>query len=228
MMVTIKVRNRVIIFAVALLVVIQLSSCSVVHLKIRDALNKGEATNFEGNILYATDPWERAMEYECVAHLRFVEKVPHFSEEKRAEYVFEVVEWLKGGNGEERVSVYSPYYKLSYSYSLMEASEADGRKYEVGKEYLLPFSVSDSGVYITTWHYFPLYDDMLKAVSHNGYCGYWEMFVSVAYPEGVETLSKEEFLNCIRSAFNDPEVFKAAAKEIQTERDRPVEDETIA
>ena len=156
--------------------------------------------------------------------MKFVEKIPHFSKEKRAEYVFEVVEWLKGGNGEDRVSVYSHYYPLSYSYSFMEVSEADGRKYEVGKEYLLPFSVSDSGAYVTSWHYFPLYDDMLHAVSHNGYCGYWEMFVSVAYPDGIESLSCEEFLNCIKSGLDDPEAFKAAAMEIMMERELSAED----
>ena len=220
MMVIMKRWNRAAILALTLFVIIQLTSCSAVHLKIRDVLNKGEAANFEGNIQYSTYSWERAIEYECVAHLKFVEKIPHFSKEKRAEYVFEVVEWIAGGNGETRVSVYSPYYPLSYSYSLMEASEANGRKYEVGKEYLLPFNVSDSGLYVTSWHYFPLSDDMLQALSYNGY--YWDMFVKVVYPDGVESLSCEEFLNCVKSGFDDPEAFKAAAMEIiQAELENP-------
>lgn len=50
---------------------------------------------------------------------------------------------------------------------------------------------------------------------------FWDMFVKVVYPDGVEKLSCEEFLNCIRSGYADPEAFKEEASKIQAELEKP-------
>ena len=191
-----------------------------VHLDIRDYINRGKRPPLM-IIDYNTYDWDRALEFPHVAVLKFIERVPHFSKERRTEYIFEVVEWLNGGKGESKISVFSPYYSgYTYTSSVMEAYEEDWRLsgrckgYEVGGEYLLPLVDYAGGYGNADIFCFQIIEAVMEWSKTNKY---WKMFVSVAYPEGVESLSKEEFLKCIKNGFDDPEAFRTVAMEIQRE-----------
>ena len=114
----------------------------------------------------------RSFVYNDTLHVRFVEMKRHEDEFKRAEYVFEIVEWLtdvdathnKHNFGElKTISVYSwaDPYKLK-SYAELYAINY-GRTYEVGKEYVIVMGFqgyTDDGYadWVLHDHYFPLED----------------------------------------------------------------------
>ena len=223
-----KIKTKI-ICVIAIVLVLSLLSVTIInyseiklalrkiHLDLREYINK-DVMGWGWNIDYARYYWEIALDFDNVAVVRMVERIPHFSEDKRAEYVFEVVEWIKGGKGENSISVYSPYYSDTPSYSFMEAMERK-YKYEPGKTYILPLYEYDNGYrnMHELDHYQPLYDEIYGKRRDS----FWDMFVKVAYPDGVEKLSCEEFLNCIRSGYADPEAFKEEASKIQEELEKP-------
>lgn len=110
--------------------------------------------------------------YNDTLHVRFIEMKRHEDEYKRAEYVFEIVEWLTDVDemhynhnfGElKTISVYS----WAYPYKLKSYAELYainyGHTYEVGKEYVIVARFSgytDDGYadWVLSPHYFPLED----------------------------------------------------------------------
>ena len=230
-----KIKTKIICVIAIVLVLILLSVTIVnyseiklalrkIHLDIRDRFNEGQGAFW--SICYGRAYWEIALDFDNLAVVRFVERIPHFSKDKRAEYVFEVVEWIKGGKGEISISVYSPYNSRTFSYSYME-SLGKNYKYEPGKMYLIPLREYEDGYrnMHALDHYQPLYDEIYPKVYGQRWNTFWDMFVKVAYPDGVESLSREEFLNCIKSGYADPEAFKAAAMEIIQEEANASSDE---
>ena len=230
-----KIKTKI-ICVIAIVLVLALLSVTIVnyseiklalrkiHLDLRDRINK-DVVCVRGDIDYARYYWEIALDFDSLAVVRFVERIPHFSQDKRAEYVFEVVEWIKGGNEEGCISVYSPYDSNTFSYSHMESLE-EYYKYEPGKTYIIPLYEYEDGYRNKKAfdHYQPLDEEIYRPYSGKivVWSCFWDMFVKVAYPDGVEKLSCEEFLNCIRSGYADPEAFKAAAMEIiQEEWEKP-------
>lgn len=181
-----------------------------IHLDIREYLNRNTGIYMMAN--YSAPLWEISLDFEHVAVLRFVEKIPHFSKEKRAEYVFEVVEWVKGGNGETRVSIFSRYCSYAFSNSWLENAEKND-KMQVGEEFLMPFSSAEYGYVMNGVEELEAYTRVEDEMSHYDYSIFWNDFVKVAYSEHNKTLTREEFLACVKNAFQDPDAFKAAIEE---------------
>lgn len=76
-----------------------------------------------------------------VIHVRFVEIKRHISKHQRAEYVFEIIEWLNNYDGADtnvkRISLYSQAFTRKYKSNHEIFAINYGYKYEPGKEYLI-------------------------------------------------------------------------------------------
>ena len=93
-----------------------------------------------------------------LVHVEFLGKTIDLNSlERRAEYKFRVIDWIRGNTGETEVSLYSPatsystpseMYKFEYSSSLMH-------EYGVGEEYIvqLRYSKTTNGYYMWPDHY---------------------------------------------------------------------------
>lgn len=152
---------------------------------------------------------------EIVAHVRFVELENNISPKRRSEYVFEVIDWLKGGNGEKKISAYSSKMKGKAWGELELTSNGN---YEEGKEYVVVL-YSDGGIYkISSYIFCPLdnfqdnakfdYLDLYQLLVRND-----EMPPDVTRSELIEFIrylsnkhytTREEYLEEYRKQLQDP------------------------
>ena len=130
-----------------------------------------------------------------VAHVKMVKLKHNLIHAKRSEYVFEVLDWLKGGNGERQISVYSEKRKGK---AWGEIECISYVSYEQGKEYIISFS-SDGGFYkLSASLYCPL-DDYKNSARAYGVEMYHHLIEDDKMPP---ELSKEEFIEYARYLSN--------------------------
>ena len=97
-------------------------------------------------------PFEYCAQY-YVARVKYVKTKRHLSKEKRAEYLFEVVEWINTDVEkkadidlkDEEISIYCEAYPLKWK-SVYEIYESDGRlEYNTESEYVVTFGANEDG-----------------------------------------------------------------------------------
>ena len=153
-----------------------------------------------------------------IFHGKFVEMKRHLSKSKRAEYVFEVIEWFKGGEDETRFSVYSHAEgygetdkdaKKRYHSTLEFHEKFEGCDYVEGEEYvIIAYKGSNNKPLLTPEVYIPL-NDLSKA--NNGKMSVFHKTNELLSPE----MTSEEFLDFIRTRVK--EAAKAEEEEAKAE-----------
>ena len=89
-----------------------------------------------------------------VVHVKMTALKHNFSHEKRSEYCFDVIEWIKGGNGQNKISAYSAKYYNNKAWGWLEYQK--GYNYQIGKEYILCLN-NDEEFYTLGWQvFFPI------------------------------------------------------------------------
>lgn len=126
-----------------------------------------------------------------VAHVRMTALKHNFSHAKRSEYCFEVIEWIKGGNGKKNISVYSDKRYDDKAWGWMEYERAFD--YKVGNEYILCLEDDPEYYKFSIYLYFPIDNYEKKAYSWGQY--FIDLNFHYNMPSG---LSKEEVVDFIR------------------------------
>lgn len=104
-------------------------------------------------------PFDPITKNEHIAHIRIKDIKSHLAPEKRREYVIEIIEWLKGGDGEKKISAYSPSYQNKYRISVAEYYESSEKKiYEENNTYVVGLDKVEGVYSIKNNYYIPLQD----------------------------------------------------------------------
>lgn len=98
---------------------------------------------------------------ESIVHVKMVDLKHNFSHEKRSEYCFEVIEWIRGGNGESEISAYGVKGYEFKAWGSIEYFEE--YRYEIGQEYILLFDNKSSFYKMLQGLYFPLENFEIRA-----------------------------------------------------------------
>ena len=165
-----------------------------------------------GGIYPLISPKTFATNYYNIVKVRYTgKKINPKSFEKRAEYQFEVIDWIKGGGGnKKKLSLYSPVFdgwnleplEQSLAYFL-EYSQYECR-YTVGEEYIVAFHGGDEFVY--SWVegiYIPLNNPSASRMNYKSISN-WDEYEE----EKIGEMNAEEFeafLRGIIEKYNTPE-----------------------
>lgn len=157
-------------------------------------------------------PEKFATNYYNIVKVRYIGKKIHpQSFEKRAEYQFEVIDWIKGGGGsQKKLSLYSPvfdarrYEPLEQSLAyFLEYSQYECR-YTVGEEYIVAFHGGVESAY--SWVegiYIPLNNPSASRMNYKSISN-WDEYEE----EKIGEMNAEEFeafLRGIIEKYNTPE-----------------------
>ena len=183
--------------------------------KIEEYYSFEEQDYVQSQVMYV-DTFENLFPFgRYIFHGKFVEMKRHLSKSKRAEYVFEVIEWFKGGEDETRFSLYShaegygrteKNVKKRYNSTMEFHEKFEGCDYVEGEEYvIIAYNGSNNKPLLTPEVYIPL-NDLSKA--NKGKMSVFYKTNELLFPE----MTSEEFLDFIRTRVEEAKAEEEEAK----------------
>lgn len=152
-----KTKILVSILSVILAILILLIASSLIDSLIYyfDNRTGRHLRNKDGSYIFIITDYEELISYfshSYVARVKFVEMKRHFDKDKRAEYVFEVIEWINTESrdsdpvdlGKMQLSFYSKAYPLKWKSETEIMLMRNDLSYKAGNEYILSVD-SDNG-----------------------------------------------------------------------------------
>ena len=183
--------KRIFVIFLLISVLFSFSACG----RIEEYFDMGELYSLGPHISYQST-FEESFPSDShiyIFHGKFVKIKRHLSKPKRAEYVFEVIEWFRGDNGKSKFSLFSSAEEAHYK-SVMEYEEYhNGCDYVEGKKYLIIAKDSEKGTpNMSPEYYIPLED---LSLTNNGWYKVFFDEDTILSPD----MTAEEFLDFIRT-----------------------------
>ena len=133
--------------------------------------------------------------YENIAYVSFDKLKHNIAHEKRGEYVFDVKGWIKGGNGENKLKIYSEKEPgMFHSWY-----ECYGYAFEENADYIIFLKDNDDGSYELTES--KIWLDGIKQNNYEYPVFYYhgEMYDATHFGAASKDVTKEEFVELVKA-----------------------------